>query len=67
MKKSYDTITQVSRQSSSGCAGNAFFGWDVRHCRHIGEISYAWLKAIEEGNHSEDWITGRRSTAHFAV
>jgi hypothetical protein len=34
---------------------DAFAGRDVRHCRQIGEISYAWLKAIEEGSHPEDW------------
>jgi len=34
---------------------DAFAGRGVRHCRQIGEISYAWLKAIEEGSHPEDW------------
>lgn len=30
---------------------NAFAGQNVRHCRKIGEISYAWLKEVEESLH----------------
>jgi hypothetical protein len=34
---------------------DAFAGRGVRHCREIGEASYAWLKEIEEGSHRDNW------------
>jgi hypothetical protein len=34
---------------------DAFAGRQVRHCREIGQISYAWLKEIEEASRPENW------------
>ena len=38
---------------------DAFAGRGVRHCREIGEISYAWLKEIERGRNRDNWADYR--------
>ena len=40
---------------------NAFAGNKVRHCRHIGELSYGWLNEVEDAHHARDWRKGRES------
>jgi hypothetical protein len=34
---------------------DSFAGRRVRHCRQIGELSYAWLKEVEETHHPKEW------------
>lgn len=36
-----------------------FAGYNVRHCRQIGELAYAWLAEVEEANHSRDYKNRR--------
>jgi hypothetical protein len=40
---------------------DSFAGQRVRHCRQIGELSYAWLKEVEEAYHPKEWKDRRTS------
>jgi hypothetical protein len=40
---------------------DAFAARNVRHCRAIGQVSYGWLREIEEAHHPRNWKDYRQA------